>query len=109
MILPEYNNARILIKQITGAIARRIVCACREGDLLGRGEKFGMIKFGSRTELFIPRDLPFEPAVSVGRKVRAGSSIVGRFQRTALQPQARGQGRKRDVPEGTSPTPTRQP
>ena len=59
MALPDHDNKKILIKQISGVIARRIVCTCREGDTLSRGEKFGMIKFGSRTELFIPRDLPY--------------------------------------------------
>ncbi|NQT20464.1 MAG: phosphatidylserine decarboxylase family protein [Planctomycetes bacterium] len=84
MVLPDRNDEKILVKQITGAIARRIVCACREGDMLDRGQKFGMIKFGSRTELFVPRTLRFEPAVGVGQKVWAGASILGRFR---LQPQ----------------------
>jgi len=90
MALPDHDNKKILIKQISGVIARRIVCTCREGDTLSRGEKFGMIKFGSRTELFIPRDLPFEPSVRVGQKVRAGSSIVGRFLPAARQTQPDG-------------------
>ncbi len=80
IVLPDHGDAKILVKQIAGAIARRIVCACREGDVLSRGEKFGMIKFGSRTELFIPRTLPFDPEVTVGQKVRGGSSIIGRFR-----------------------------
>jgi len=88
MILPDHGNKKILIKQISGVIARRIVCTCREGDILSRGEKFGMIKFGSRTELFIPRDLPFEVSVRVGQKVRAGSSVVGRFLPVTQQDQA---------------------
>jgi phosphatidylserine decarboxylase len=45
---------RVLVRQISGAIARRIVCACRENDVLEKGQKVGMIKFGSRTELYVP-------------------------------------------------------
>jgi len=77
MVLPDRGGARILVKQITGAIARRIVCECKEGDCLARGQKFGMIKFGSRTELYVPRDLPFEIGVKIGQKVNAGTSVVG--------------------------------
>ena len=80
MILPDRNDEKILVKQISGSIARRIVCACREGDGLSRGERFGMIKFGSRTELFVSRALQFDATVSVGQKVRAGACIVGRFR-----------------------------
>ena len=75
MILP--GGRKILVKQITGAIARRIVCACKEGDCLARGEKFGMIKFGSRTELYIPRDAPFDMGVKIGQKVKAGVTVMG--------------------------------
>lgn len=71
---------RILVKQIAGAIARRIVCACQVGDALARGERFGMIKFGSRTELYVPKDVEFEVLVAVGQKVAAGKTVLGRFQ-----------------------------
>lgn len=94
MILPDHNDEKILVKQISGFIARRIVCACREGDELSRGERFGMIKFGSRTELFVPRTLGFDPAVSVGQKVKAGASIVGRFRSVP---------RKNPLPEFANP------
>ena len=68
-----------MIKQITGAIARRIVCATRLGDKLLAGERYGMIKFGSRTELFFPTDAATEIAVQPGDKVRAGVSILVRY------------------------------
>lgn len=71
------NGCRMLVKQIAGAIARRIECDCHEGDSLARGEKFGMIKFGSRTELYVPVDAGFALQVKVGDKVRAGSSVLG--------------------------------
>lgn len=69
---------RMIVRQITGLIARRIVCWLKPGDELAIGEQLGMIKFGSRTELVVPRD-GFELAVSVGQTVFAGSTIVGRY------------------------------
>lgn len=71
---------KVAVKQIAGIIARRIVCACRESQMLARGERFGMIKFGSRTELYIPKDMPFELTVKVGDKVRAGLTVVARLK-----------------------------
>ena len=79
LTLPDPAGTKVLVKQISGAIARRIVCECKEGDSLARGEKFGMIKFGSRTELFVPRDLPVEIAVSIGQKVKAGTTVIGKL------------------------------
>ena len=74
------RSVRVLVKQIAGAIARRIVCECKPGDALARGEKFGMIKFGSRTELYIPKDVEFELTAEMGQKVAAGETILGRFR-----------------------------
>ena len=71
----------VAVRQISGVIARRIVCAVSEGDSVGRGEKIGMIKFGSMTELYIPADAPFEIRVAVGDKVRAGTTVIGRFEK----------------------------
>lgn len=74
------NPTRLLVRQIAGAIARRIVCDCRLDDLLKPGQKIGMIKFGSRTEVYIPADARFRPLVKVGEKVRAGESVLGVFE-----------------------------
>jgi len=63
------------IRQISGAIARRIVCPVAPGRKLGRGEVYGMIKFGSRTELYLPAE-GFEPMVKIGDKVRGGETVV---------------------------------
>ena len=71
---------RMLVKQIAGAIARRIVCECQVGDTLATGQKLGMIKFGSRTELYIPKDAAFELELQLGQKVAAGRTIVGRLR-----------------------------
>ena len=63
------------IRQISGAIARRIVCPVRPERELRRGEVYGMIKFGSRTELYLPAD-GFEVKVKVGDKVKGGQSVI---------------------------------
>ena len=56
LIRTESPQQRLIVRQISGAIARRIVCKASEGQVLTGGEKFGMIKFGSRTELYLPAD-----------------------------------------------------
>jgi phosphatidylserine decarboxylase len=70
---------RLAVRQIAGAIARRIVCDLRPGEMIDRGERFGMIKLGSRTELILPREEGIEIMVSVGQKMKAGSSIIARY------------------------------
>jgi len=72
---------RLLVRQISGAIARRIVCAAREGQQLAGGERFGMIKFGSRTELYLPAGAPVECLVRVGDKVKAGLTPLARYRK----------------------------
>jgi len=69
---------RMIVRQITGLIARRIVCWLKPHDELAIGEQLGMIKFGSRTELIIPRR-GFEIGIAVGDTVQAGSSVLGRY------------------------------
>ena len=72
----EIAGGRTLtVVQVAGLIARRIVCKVREGDRVKRGERFGMICFGSRLDVYLPPDT--EPAVSVGGKVMAGTSVLG--------------------------------
>lgn len=67
---------KVVVRQIAGAIARRIVCDLSVGSSVERGEKYGMIKFGSRTELVVPTERIGEISVRVGSKVRAGSTIL---------------------------------
>jgi phosphatidylserine decarboxylase len=74
---PPYR--RFVIRQIAGAIARRIVCDLRPGEHLQRGQKFGMIKLGSRTELVLPAEEGLSIDIKVGDRVRAGTSIVAHF------------------------------
>jgi phosphatidylserine decarboxylase len=59
-------------------VARRIVCDLRPGQVFQRGEKFGMIKFGSRTELIVPAE-SFEVLTHVGQWIKAGRDIVGKY------------------------------
>jgi phosphatidylserine decarboxylase len=73
---PPYR--RMVVKQIVGAIARRIVCDVRPGDLVERGQKFGMIKFGSRTELYLPKE-GLCVQVKPNQSVRGGASTIARF------------------------------
>ena len=69
------GGRRYLVVQIAGALARRIVCRVGEGDRVRRGERFGLIMFGSRVDLFLPPEV--RPAVRKGDRVRAGTSVVG--------------------------------
>jgi phosphatidylserine decarboxylase len=75
----EAPYRRLVVRQIAGAIARRIVCAVRPGEVLARGQKFGMIKLGSRTELIVADDPTLEIAASIGQRVRAGRTVLARY------------------------------
>jgi phosphatidylserine decarboxylase len=71
----EPPHRRFAVRQVSGMLARRIVCPLRPGQTVARGEKFGMIKLGSRTEVILPADV-VEVQVQPGDKVRAGSDVV---------------------------------
>lgn len=70
----ESSRGRILVKQIAGILARRVVCHLREGQQVQRGERFGIIKFGSRLEVFVPMNA--EIHVRLKEKMRAGETII---------------------------------
>jgi phosphatidylserine decarboxylase len=70
---------RFAVRQISGMLARRIVCTLQPGQTVTKGEKFGMIKLGSRTELILPADA-VEIVTKVGDSIRAGSHIVARWK-----------------------------
>jgi len=72
-------HRRLIVRQIAGAIARRIVCWVAPGENLDRGAQFGMIKFGSRTELVLPWEPGLQVRVAVGDHVRAGSSVMAQY------------------------------
>src|SRR5436309_6801744 len=73
----ENPRAILVVRQLTGAIARRIVALADVGDQLGKGERFGMIRFGSRTEVYFP--LAASVLVKVGEHVAGGSTIIARL------------------------------
>ena len=79
---------RVLVRQITGLIARRIVCPVQVGDAFERGERFGMIKFGSRTEIFVSDGDLAELMVKVGDRVKGGSSVIGRLRTSDARKEA---------------------
>ncbi len=70
----------VIVRQIAGAIARRIVCAVEPGAELALGQRFGMIKFGSRTELTVPDDPRWEIAVRLGEHVKGGLTVIARLR-----------------------------
>ncbi len=70
------QHMSILVTQVTGFIARRIVCWVNKGDKVDQGERYGLIKFGSCTEVYVPTNV--EIMVSPGDKVRGGVSVIGR-------------------------------
>jgi phosphatidylserine decarboxylase len=72
-------HPRFVVKQIAGPLVSRVACTARPGAVLPRGARFGMIKFGSRTELYLPRHPVLRLAVRPGDRVRAGTSIVARL------------------------------
>lgn len=74
------GNIRVLFKQIAGAVARRIVCKIGVGDTVTVGERFGMIKFGSRMDLLVPPDMVVE--VALGDVVVAGETVLCRMPRS---------------------------
>jgi len=69
------GKQEILVKQIAGIIARRIVCYARPGDTIRRGERYGLIRFGSRVDLFLPKDAVV--TVKVGDRVKGGRDSIG--------------------------------
>ena len=73
---PGDGTELIGIRQVAGMIARTIVCPLKPGDTLKRGEKFGMIKFGSTTELILPRPRDVAVHVKKGDKVKAGVTVI---------------------------------
>ncbi len=74
-ILFKNGDTKIVVKQIAGLIARRIICYAKEGDNFELGQRFGLIRFGSRVDIFVPT--ASKVSVQLGDKVAGGSSIIG--------------------------------
>lgn len=75
--IEDKNGKRVLFKQIAGFVARRIVCDLKVGDEFIAGEKFGMIKFGSRMDIIFSKDS--KVVVNIDDKVKAGESLLAKF------------------------------
>ena len=74
IVIENNNQDTIIVKQIAGLIARRIVCDIKENQELIQGDRFGIIRFGSRVDLFLP--LKYKPIVAVGQNVIGGETII---------------------------------
>jgi phosphatidylserine decarboxylase len=85
----ESDGRTLVFRQVVGLLARRIVCRVAEGDVVERGERIGLMKFGSRMDVFLPLD--GEIFVAVGQKVVAGETIIAGF--SAVADRAGGPGR----------------
>lgn len=75
-----YAGQRIGVVQIAGLIARRIICTAKPGDKLGAGERFGLIRFGSRTDIYLPKGLV--PMVCIGQRMVGGETVIADAQNT---------------------------
>ncbi len=73
----EYGGRAVVFRQVVGLLARRIVCRIREGEMLERGQRVGLMKFGSRMDVFVPTDAQLR--VSVGDHVVGGETILAVF------------------------------
>jgi len=79
IIMKDDKGRSLTIVQIAGVVARRIVCYLTEGVRAGKGARLGLIRFGSRVDLFLPRGA-FNLEVKKGDRVRAGRSVIGRWK-----------------------------
>ncbi len=79
----EGSYGKVMFKQIAGFVARRIVCPLKQDDVVKVGERFGMIKFGSRLDVFVP--ISVEVKVRIGEITKAGETILGEFSQNTLE------------------------
>ena len=82
----DHDGIIVVVRQIVGILARRIVCRIREGDEVKAGARFGVMKFGSRMDIFIPRESTMQ--ATVGAKVVGGVTVLAMLPAPARQPQA---------------------
>ena len=90
------ERGEIVYKQIAGWVARRVVAWKKQGDSVARGERIGLVRFGSRVDLWLPGEA--EVLVSVGNHVKGGSSVVARFPETIPVPKT-GLDTSRTIPQ----------
>ena len=75
LLVETAEGVRLLVVQIAGLIARRIVCWVKNGDAVERGKRFGLIRFGSRLDIYLPENTTLQ--VQLGQKALAGQTILG--------------------------------
>ena len=80
VIYMETPRGALVFKQIAGAIARRVICWKREGEEVALGELVGMIRFGSRVDIWLPMETQI--VVTRGQKVKGGESILAKWNST---------------------------
>jgi phosphatidylserine decarboxylase len=80
----DHNGQPIVVRQIVGVLARRIVCRVKEGDEVQAGDRFGVMKFGSRMDIFVPASAAI--AVKVNDKVTGGVTVIARLARREAAP-----------------------
>jgi len=86
-LLIESPNGTVATVQIAGLVARRIVCFVEEGSNIGVGERFGLIRFGSRVDVFLPKDAA--PRVAAGQTAVGGETVIAEFGGVAATPLVR--------------------
>ena len=74
MVISDGRN-KVLVKQIAGLIARRIICYAKPGDTVTRGERYGLIRFGSRVDIFLPKNADI--MVKVGDRIKGSRDVIG--------------------------------
>jgi phosphatidylserine decarboxylase len=74
----DYNGRTVVFRQVVGILARRIVCRVREGEMLERGQRVGLMKFGSRMDVFLPVDAALR--VEVGQRVIGGETVLATLE-----------------------------
>jgi phosphatidylserine decarboxylase len=84
MVTLQAGETRVVVKQIAGILARRIVCRVKVGDNLRPGERFGLIRFGSRVDIFIP--LEYVVYACPGQRVRGGESVLAASLSQSMRP-----------------------
>lgn len=75
LVAKNHRGANFVLVQIAGLVARRIVCRANIGDVYEKGERFGLIRFGSRVDIYLPAEMKI--AVKAGERVKAGLSVLG--------------------------------